>query len=595
MRDKLSDCAFASIFEEVDYAKARAMFPWVKEKISPSTGNNAENAFEKIARINTRSGLVSKFLTGTANMRDATICYSWQRPEIFYSTELKDDQREFFLKNFTTGLFAIVVNDVLVCCWEESMDDHLALGMATRGFGQNRRSLGSSDIPIQKRINVWAELWDKFIRGSIPITVLDDQAFSTEAMAELRADPQRFISAAVGEGDSIQGKIGQTPQAQPLPGFLELFQMYTGPLLQSIDGATPALFGGGEGQDNTVGATQIRLNQSLERVGPVWMTLNEMFATAISQAVKCCADNGNANLSGSYDDEDIDVKPENLKGNYKCKAETTNAIPESGTAREAKIMMILEMANSNQEVGAIIATPSNAREITKALHIDDIITIDEADSETKQLEEIELLVNASPLINPEWDQANKAHQELSSKHDLAKQLAVKATSSGQQISPDIIEQGNNMEQQVEQSEQQLSQLPQYIPSIPVEGDESVDHGTEAATCFSWMNGCDGRKLRSKALGKEFGDPDYDHFNNVFLHWKGHKDMMKTINEQNQQPQVPKLSLTGKATPDIMSAIAAAAGLQVNKSSSTPPVAEQHTETINRTPFQEQKTKTIRKF
>jgi hypothetical protein len=530
-------------------------------------------------------------------MKTTTLCYSWQRPKAFYSDEVKDKQQEFLLRNFSKGLFAIVSNDTLLCCWEESMDDHLALGNACRGFGQGRRALGSSDIPLQKRINIWSGLLDEYFRRSIPVTLVDDQAFNPEALSELKGSPGRFVSAVAPEGQSIQGLVGQTPQSQPLPSHPEMLQYWLGPLIQSIDGATPALFGGGEGQDNTVGATQIRLNQALERIGPAWMTLNEMFATAVGQAAKCCAENGNSEITGSYEGVgDIVVKPENLKGNVITKAETTNAIPESGTQKEAKVMMILDMANSNQNVGQLIASPSNAREIVNALHIDDIITIDEAESEDKQLEEIEVLISSEPLINPEWEQLNQQLSELSAKHDQAKNLAIQATSGGKQLAPDIIQQGDAMESQVETLTNQLKDMPQYLSSIPVAKDDSEDHATEASTCFAWMQESVGRSLRAKSNGKEFGDLNWNKWNNVYLHWQAHKEMIKQIASENAEPQIPKLSLTGKMNPDSISQLLAAAGVKPSQNApQQPPVAEVHKETISRTPFNETKVKTIRKI
>lgn len=588
MRDSIHEMSYANIYEEIDYTTARSMFPWAEDKIEPSTGSSAETTFEKVARINTKSGLIGTFLVGTNSQRDSTVCYSWQRQGNFYAKEVKSGQRKFLLENFTNGLFAIVINDNLICCWEESMDDHLALGMATRGFGQNRRALCSSDIPIQKRINIWADLWDKYIRGSIPMTILDDQAFNTEAMAELRSDPQRFVSAVPPQGQTVQSLVGQTPQAQPLPGFLELFQMYTGPILQSSDGATPTLQGNAEGPTDTVGGTQMRLNQSLERIGPVWMAMNKMTEVAVTQAARLCAENGEGEVTGLYDgDQDISVKPENLKGNFKARAETTNAIPESGTQTEAKLMMILDLANSNQGVAELISKPSNAKNIVLGLHLDNIITVEESGSVDKQNKEIIKLISESPLINPEWDKLNNQLSQLNQTHESAKELAIKATQSGQQLSPEIIQQGDQMESQVQQLTQQLSNIPQYLCSIPAETDESVDHATEADTCFQWMNDCDGASLRAKALNKEFGNEDWDHFNNVLLHWQGHTDMMKKISSQNQQTQVPKLSVSAKASPIQVSQILAAAGIQTDPNEKPNPT-ETETEEISRTPFHEVK-------
>jgi hypothetical protein len=415
LADKLSECSYAQIYEEVDYAIARATYPWMKKKIKPNMGTDGELEFERIARINTRIGLTGNRLLGSSGMRECTIQHTWSRPGIFYDDVVTEEQQDFFVENFSGGMHVIMSGDEFICCWEESMDDHLSLGVFTRGFGQARRALGSSDISLQKHINLFAELNDKYIRGSIGMVVLEDQAFNTEEINKLEASTTRFIPVAIPEGATVEQLMGLTPTPQPVETLFPTLQWYAGQLIQSIDGGTPALFGGGEGADNTVGATQIRFQQALERIGAPWLVANSMFATAITQAVKCCAENGNSelytNVNGTYVSVQPDVLKSNSSGKCKCTAETLTMIPESGAQREAKVIQILEMASSDPQVAGLISSASNAREIVKALHIDDVITINEADSEDLALEDIDILLESEPLINPEWQQLTEQLQQ----------------------------------------------------------------------------------------------------------------------------------------------------------------------------------------
>jgi hypothetical protein len=538
MVDSLKDCGYVQIFEEMDYAVARAAYPWMGDKIKPSWGTYGELEFERIARINTRIGIVGKYITGTSGIRETTMGYLWFRPGLYFDDQVQAKQREFLLTNFPDGLFVVMAGPELCCCWNESVDDHVELGLFTRGFGQNRRSLGSSDLPIQKRINIWADLWDKFVRTAIPITLLEDKAFNAEAVAQLEASPARFLPVALDEGQSMQDIVGQTPAPVPIQGMAEMFQWYIGPLIQSIDGATPALFGGAEGQDNTVGATQIRLNQSLERFGPPWQMMNAVIARCAYQAAKSCGENGNAELNDTVEGVgDVSVNPANLRGEFECAAETSGAIPESGAQREAKIMQVLDMAQVNPQVASVVGTPSNAREIIKGLHLDDVITVDESDSEDKQLEEIEELLESEPLLNPEWQQLSEQVELLNVTHEAAKTAATEGLAAGNIPTPDVIEQGQQMEQQLQQLQQQFEQTPKYLPSVPVAQDESEDHTTEAATLFSWMQEPEGRALRKQASRESEGGPNWKKWTNCYLHWQGHKQMAAKLAAQNA-PQIP---------------------------------------------------------
>jgi hypothetical protein len=594
MNDRLNEMSYFQVFEESDYATERAKYPWMGDKIKPSWGTAGELEFERIARINTRIGIVGKYITGTSGIRESTVGYMWFRPGLYFDDKITAPQREWLLKEFPEGVFCILHGKELTCAWTESMDDHLALGMFCRGFGQNRRALGSSDIPIQKRINIWADLWDKFVRTAISVTVMDDQAFNAEAQAQLQASPGRFEFVAVPEGRPITDLVTQTPVPTPQPGMYEMFQWYLGPLIQSVDGCTPALFGSGEGSDNTVGATQIRLQQALERLGAAWIVANVMFSTAIRQAAKCCAENGVGEISDTVPGYgDVTVNPENLKGNAKCRPETINAIPESGAQREAKVLQVLDMAMQNQEVAAVVARPSNTREIVKALSLDDIITVDEANWEDGALEDIERLLDSEPLINPDWQKLTDQLNQLNETHEQAKALASTVVQSGEMLAEEELQQGEQLEQQVAALQKQLEQVPQYLPSVPVAEDESEDHATISATVFSWMGESDGRALRRKSEKEPPGGENWKKWQNVFLYWKGHKDIAAKLSKAQAPP--PKLSMTGKLTPQQQAQLLQqSAGIQSDPQAANQP-DEQETETIQRTPLFEVKQRTKRRL
>ncbi len=567
MMDTLENCGYVHLFEEIDYGVARAQYPWMGKKIKPSWGAFSEDEFERLARISVRMGVIGR-LIGVNQLRDVTMGYSWFRPGMYFSDVVSERTKQFLLENFPTGFFVIYAGGELCCCWEESMDDHLALGMFSRGYGQNRRALGTSDLPIQKRINKWADLWDAFVRTAIPITVLDTQVFNAEAIAELEASPKRFLPAQPNDGQTLQQAVGQTPAPQPIPGMAEMFQWYVGPLIQSIDGATPALFGGGEGQDNTVGATQIRLNQALERYGPAWQMTNKVIAKCNWQAAKLCGKHHDAEIQDSVPGKgDVLVSPNALSnGEFHCEAETTNSIPESGAQREAKLLSILDMAAQNTEVASIIATPSNAREIVKGLHLEDVITVDEAEAEDGALEDIDLLLSQEPKINPDYVQLQMQITELSTTAQSAKAQAAQGLQAGEFPPPEAIDAGQQLDEQLEQLNQQLQQTPQYQPSVPIREDESQDHATMAATAVSWMQTSDGRSIWRKSLQEKPGgsleeSPNWCKWTNVYLYWQKHKEVAAKFQQANAPA---KVSLTGKLAPEQTAQILGVAGIQTSQ-------------------------------
>ncbi len=596
MVDKLTDAGYAMVFEEMDYAIARAAYPWMKSKIKPSWGAYGEQEFERIARINTRIGITGKYVTGTSGIREATMAYAWFRPGQFFDDGITDARREILLQEFPDGLFCVFAGPELCCAWNESLDDHLGLGMYMRGFGQNRRAMGTSDVPIQKRINIWADLWDKFVRTAIPITLLDDRAFDAEAVSQLEASPRRFMPVALDESQTMEQVVGQTPAPTPIAGMMEMFQYYVGPLIQSIDGATPALFGGGEGEDNTVGATQIRLNQALQRYGPPWQMMNRLLSKACYQAAKCCGANRGEAFSDSVEDgEEIEIDPSILAAGNFTWPETVGEIPESGAQREAKVLSLLDSASTNPQIASIIATPSNAREIVTALRLDDVITVDEAESEDKQLEETEVLLETQPLLNPAYQQLQAQIQQLGPLHQQAQEQALAQTQAGQPPAPDAIDQGQQLEQQLNDLQQQLQSTPQYLPSVPVAQDTSEDHATEAATLFSWMQGTEGRMLRRKAAQEPEGGPNWAKWTNNYLHWQGHQAMVEKMAQPQAQPVKTAVTIPiDKVDDQTKVAALQKAGIQVDPIPPGSQPQEQEVEQIERVEpsgmFKEVKTK-----
>jgi len=258
-------------------------------------------------------------------------------------------------------------------------------------------------------------------------------------------------------------------------------------------------------------------------------------------------------------------------------------------------MQVLDMAQVNPQIASVIGSPSNAREIVKGLHIDDVITIDEADSEDKQLEEIEVLLESEPLMNPAYTELQSQVSALNDIHESAKSIAAQALQAGT-LQPGDAERGAQMEQQLQQMQQQLQDTPQFLPSVPVAQDDSEDHTTEAATLFSWMQNPEGRSLRKAATPEPPGGENWKKWTNCYLHWQGHKQMAAKLASQNAQPIPPKITISipaDKMQGDTQAQVLQKAGIQVSAPSGQPHEVEQEVRAY--TPMSEIVTKTKRKL
>jgi hypothetical protein len=110
----------------------------------------------------------------------------------------------------------------------------------------------------------------------------------------------------------------------------------------------------------------------------------------------------------------------------------------------------------------------------------------------------------------------------------------------------------------------------------------LDYATIAATAFSYMQGSDGRKLRRAASQESPDNPpeqkqNWNKWQNVFLYWQAHSKLAAQFTSQKPQP---KLSISGKMSPDAVSQILQSAGIQANPQAAMQP-NEQEVEHIQR--------------
>ena len=175
-----------------------------------------------------------------------------------------------------------------------------------------------------------------------------------------------------------------------------------------------------------------------------------------------------------------------------------------------------------------------------------------------------------------------------------------AVQSGNILPDEIVQQGQLMANNVNKLQEQLNNIPKLLPSVPVAQDDSEDHATIVATVFDWMGKDEGRSLRRKARNISPDEQDVDKkkpwnsWNNVFLYWSGHKEVMHKLIDEGKQVTPPKISMTGKIPSSGMAQLLNAAGIQVDPNSIQEP-ADEETEIIQRTPYNETKKTTTRKI
>lgn len=530
--DHISEMQFVQVFREYDVVIAKAMFPWIADKIHPGSDKVSESELDRIARENVRQAVLGAYVTGDSFARHVTVKYTWLRPSMFMDDKVEDHIRAELLEAFPDGCLLVKAGPEFAFARNENMDNHLVIGHPLSGKGQNRRSLGDALISIQKRINDWVDLLDDFFKRTVPKKWYNAEAFDMEALKKNPNMPGASGPFQIQPGLTQRDQymfVEETPQPQAALG--EFIKWFIENLSEQISGALPSLFGAATGED-TVGNAVIQRDQALQRVGSPWNVIQGMFARAAQQAVRCAAEcREGRSFSQSVPVGDIasevktlTVNTANLtKGKVQCYPEANPAFPESWQQREAKVTQLVEMAVANPQLGEWLFTSDNLPLIADAIRMKQFKTPG-AISVLKQKSEFELLLRSGPNENPKVLEATTALQGAQEGYQQAQAAALQ----GGQMPPEMAQ----APQQIQQLQQAIQSLPQLISSVPIAEDESENHQIEASTCFEWLNGTEGQKFK-------YGTPQQKAaYENVHLHYQEHLAMAKKIAAANAPPGKP---------------------------------------------------------
>ena len=532
--DHQKDMQFVQIFEDVDVVIAKAKFPWIADKIKPGSDKISESELDRIARENTRQAILGAYVTGDSFARHIVVKHTWFRPSMFMDEQVDDAVRAELLEKFPDGCLLVKAGAEFAFARNESMDDHIVIGHPFSGKGQNRRSMGDALISIQKRINDWVDLLDDFFKRTVPKKWYNAEAFDMESMKKSPNVPGTSGPFQIQPGLTARDQymfVEETPQ--PQAALADFIKWFISGLSEEISGALPSLFGAATGEE-TVGNAVIQRDQALQRVGCPWNSIQDLFAEAARQAVKCAAEcrkeqkiTQNIPVGGGIGEtKNVSVNIVNLaNGSVQCYAESNPAFPESWQQKEAKLTAMVEMAIQSPDMAKWLFSSQNLPLLADGIRLKQF-KFPGASSVTKQKFEFETLLRNGPIPNPKVEQAKAALEQAQEGHQQAQTASQQ---SGQPLPPEMA----NAEQQMQQLGQAIQSLPQLISTIPVAEDESENHSVEADTCFEWMNGTEGQKFR-------YGTPEQKAaFENVHLHWNEHIAQAKKIAAANAPPSPAK--------------------------------------------------------
>lgn len=492
----IEDMVFVKFSEEFDISISKARYPDIADQISPGGGSVGDNEIERIARINSRLGLASSYVTSGSYDRAVTETHFFLRPAAFCTVEM-DVVKAELLQAFEKGCHVVYAGTEYAWARNECMDDKLHLVHARPGNGQNRLALGESLISVNERLNKWLNLLNDYFVRCIPNTWVDNEMINVEALKNQPRIPGGFhpFQNQPGRDPSTQMIVTeQMPTAQPaMPAFIETF---FNEFPQLLSGAIPSLFGAEDNAESGK-AIGIQRDQALARLTTPWQALQQASAVYYRQAVQIAAQCRQGKVSEMVPGTGrVNIELEDLKGKVLCYPSADAELPETRSQKSDKYRELITEAATNPILSQLFMSPKNRKQIRDAIGLKEL-DIPGADAYEKQLGEFELLLKTGPVPNPQVVEVKKNLLQGAVESKNNPEMAAKL----QQMLPAI--------------QQKVESLPQEVSTVPIDV-ECDDHVNEAACCLTWINSPEGRKFKA-------GNPEQKAaFSNVRTHYLEHK-------------------------------------------------------------------------
>lgn len=495
------DCLYLWLFDDPDVKQAKTEYKHVAKQIKPGMSGIGESQYERTARLGTLQGSRSQAQMGDAFSHLVTRMHCWFRPAAFtgeayddpFSRDSEKTVGEAIQDLFPDGVHAVFCGDVYCEASAESMDDHLTIGFPYKGDGMYRMAIMDPMVVVQDRfndnMNVAAQIFDE----GWPSTWInaDDQDY--DGIQEQIADP---YSIRLKKIKTLTGKMEDDFFREPNPElpatFLEWNDFLQGALPQFQLACPPAIFGEAMQDQKTASGYAQAKAQAMGQQAIWFGVIQWMWSRIYYQAALCAA----ANPDHA---QDIVIPGENgtatinlqklTKGKFGAYADEDSDFPESTLQKRATLGTIWDRAAASPEVGAaLLASPDNWKTFCTINGIPELV-IPQAIARDKQIFEIELLLQQSPIPpDPQAvDQALVQHAADS----------VTAEHTGMPAPPDP------------------DPMALMQSSVPVQ--ELDFHQWEFAKCQEWLSGPERRTEEAK--GNAAG------VQNVILHALEHQKYM----------------------------------------------------------------------
>jgi hypothetical protein len=483
------DIPYLMFSYETHYSNVLERYPelrgtlFAEGKVGASAGGMYD-PYEQWARLSTQ-------YRGEYPINNVTVRNCWLRPSAFQI--LQEEDAKLLKKTYPDGAKIVLINDCYADSENENLDDCWTIMSDPMADYIHKRPMGSLLVNVQEITNDIISLALQTIEHGISQTFADPGVLNFEQYRQTEVLPGGVYPAVAKTGKALGEGFFETKTATLSQEVLPFFQQIQG-LGQTASGALPSLFGGQIEGSKTASEYSMSRAQALQRLQNTWKMLTmwwkDIYGKVIPMYIKELHDD---ERSVEVDERgnfiNVFVRMAELEGKIgRIELEANENLPTTWSQRKDTYMKLLEA--QNPKILEALTAPENIKNLAEAIGLDDFTVPGQSDVD-KQNEEIKLLINSEPIVQPPSDE----------------QLMM------------AVEQGATPDQ--------LAQMPpQELPSVEIDYDLD-NHQIEADICRSYLVGVGGRLLKVENPAG---------YQNVLLHMKAHLEAIKQKMMEEMQMQ-----------------------------------------------------------
>lgn len=424
-----ADTPYCFLFDDPDVKVAKQEYPDFAKKIKAGDTGLGESAYERVARLGVLQGTRMQANAGDALSHVVTRMHCWLRPcsfvgeqydEVLESPDEGDTNedgstmkvRDKLNQLFPSGCHAVFVGDVYVGSWDESMDSAVCIDFPYAGDGMNRQGMMDRGVVIQDRFNDDRNAYAEVKDYGWPSTWVNGDDADYDALVNQKADPFAIRLKKARNGTPMDAEFYREQD----PQIPETFVKDTDNLLQLLYfmlATPPALFGEAQQDQKTASGFAMMRAQAMGRLGIIWASIQRMMSVMYFQAALCASrnpDHSEEIVVPVEGGQNVTLRLERLrKGKFGAYPDEDSSFPESTAAKRQQLAQIVTMAAQSPVGMQIFESPDNWELFKQLLGFPELVLV-EAEARNKQVREIEILLQQSP-IPPAPDELAAAQQK----------------------------------------------------------------------------------------------------------------------------------------------------------------------------------------